>query len=107
MSVERADEMQRNTAVYVGFFIASVIPVLIFAAWLPFAGNWGVLQILSLLSLYYVVSALATLIFGVPVFRALRRLELIRWWSALTAGLVIGVLMAVIVRGAIGAGLDV
>jgi len=90
--------MQQNTAIYLGFFAASVAPVLILAAALPFAGNWGALQILGLLLLYYVVSALATLIFGVPVFRLLRHLQLIRWWSALSAGFVIGALMAALVR---------
>ncbi len=52
----------------------------------------------ALLPMLYFFSAFATLLFGVPAFYVLRRLKMIRWWSALLSGCAIGAIMAVVIR---------
>jgi len=47
---------------------------------------------------FYYFSAMAAILFGLPVFLVLFRFNLIRWWSALGAGMTIGALMGVIVE---------
>jgi hypothetical protein len=40
-------------------------------------------------------SALVTLLVGVPAFAVLRRLDLVRWWSAVATGFVSGAIVAI------------
>ena len=75
-------------ATVVGFLIASVIPVALFA--LRGHGEYE----LGLLPILYFFSAMATLLFGVPTFFLLRHFKLIRWWSALVVGFAIGAIVA-------------
>jgi len=51
---------------------------------------------LGLLPVGYFFSLVAILVFGVPAFLLGRRLNLIRWWSAVISGFFIGVLVAVV-----------
>ena len=50
------------------------------------------------LPLVYMWCLVAALVLGVPAFVFLLRVDLIRWWSALPVGLLIGLVMGVLVR---------
>jgi hypothetical protein len=47
---------------------------------------------------FYYFSAMAAGLLGLPIFLVLFHFKLIRWWSAVGAGLAIGALMGVIVE---------
>ncbi len=85
--------------------IAFVVASLVAALSLTLAGfvrQAGVANV-DPLSLYvwtffaYMYTTLATVVFALPAFLVLRRLSLVRWWTAAAVGLCIGVLLLVIV----------
>jgi hypothetical protein len=51
-----------------------------------------------MIPVFYYFSAMAAVLFGLPIFLVLLSFKLIRWWSALATGLVIGALMGIIVK---------
>src|SRR5258708_27893256 len=82
----------------VGFFIAPLVPAITGAAFTRVSGtpDWG--TFVGLLPIFYFFAALATLVFGVPAFLLFSRLNLIRWWSALGAGVVGGAIVSLVLR---------
>jgi hypothetical protein len=52
--------------------------------------------------LFYVFSAGAAIVFGLPTFLVLFWLRLIRWWTSLGVGMAIGALMAVLLEATHG-----
>jgi len=53
----------------------------------------------AMVPVFYAFSLFFTLVLGLPVFLLLRRLSLVRWWSALAAGIAIGAIVASLVQG--------
>jgi hypothetical protein len=51
-----------------------------------------------MIPVFYYFSAMAAGLLGLPIFLVLFHFKLIRWWSAVGAGLAIGALMGVIVE---------
>ena len=90
--------MRRVTATVVGFIVAPLIAATIGAVLTPVTRGPDVLASLALVPGFYFFSAVPTILLGVPAFLALLRFNLVRWWSALGVGFLIGTLMAVIVR---------
>jgi hypothetical protein len=82
----------------VGFLIAPLISSLMGLLLTPMGNEHDALAHLGLLPIFYFYSAIATILLGVPTFFLLRSVNLIRWWSALGAGVIIGGLVAVILR---------
>jgi hypothetical protein len=90
--------MRKTSAAIIGCLIAPLISALIGAILTPATGGRGLLSNLGLLPIFYFFSAIVTILFGVPTFLLLRRLRLIKWWTSLAAGAVIGALTIAIVR---------
>jgi hypothetical protein len=88
-------------ATTLGFIVASMLPATYLAIGYPISGERDLSSIVgSFLVIHFFVS-LATLLLGVPAYLALRRLRLIRWWSATFGGALIGAaaLQSVVSRG--------
>lgn len=83
--------MKEGTAIFIGFAIASTFPALLFGLTTPLTRDEPNLRtIISLFPIGYFFSALATSVFAVPLFFAARRFNLVRWWTAIVGGFVIG-----------------
>ena len=78
-------------------FVAPLTPAVFGALSTPITDKLELLPILFLTPLFYFYTFLATIFLGVPAFLLGRRLRLIKWWSALVAGTVIGALVAVLI----------
>lgn len=46
----------------------------------------------------YPFSVAATVLFGMPAFFALSRFRLVKWWTTLLVGFVLGTLVAIVMR---------
>jgi hypothetical protein len=87
--------------VALAFFLATLLPAIAFALLTPVNGgsiNTDFGSVLGLTFVFYFFSLAAAVIFGVPLFLLLLKFGLVRWWSALAAGAIVGALVAVILR---------
>jgi hypothetical protein len=89
------------------FIVASLVPAVVFALVNPLTDKGSVKSLLGWVLVFYLYSLLATVFLGLPVFLVLRRLGLIRWWSALASGAAIGALVTVLVNPAAAVSRDV
>ena len=80
-----------------GFVAAAIFPAIVLAVTSPITEG-RLVGALGILPLLLVFSCGAVLLLGLPLFLLLRRFRLVRWWSAIASGLVIGALVAVITR---------
>jgi hypothetical protein len=97
--IEALADMRESTAAIIGFLIAPVIPGLMFGILTPLHPkgiSWP--DIIGLFPLGYGYSLVATMVFAVPTFLVLRRVKLIRWWSSVLTGFVIGALVSVVLQ---------
>ena len=78
------------------FLIVPLVPASIGAIQTVVAGNWHWDAVFGLVPIFYWFSLLATIVFGVPIFLVCRRYNIIRWWSSLGAGIVVGVLVSIV-----------
>lgn len=91
--------MKETTATVVGFLIVPIIPGLALGLATPItASGPDPITVLGLLPIGYFFSAVATAVFGVPLFLLGRHLKLIRWWSAIVAGFAVGTLVNVVIN---------
>ena len=90
--------MTRNQAAAVGIFIAPLIASGIGVVLTVSKGGVDIFSALGLGPLFYFFSFLAEIIFGLPVFLLMLRLDLVRWWSVLSVGLFVGGLFAMLLR---------
>lgn len=90
--------MKPAKATLIAFLTAPAIPPLVGAVITPQTREFDIVTILIFATIAYMVSAAAAALLGAPIFFSLRRINLVRWWSALVAGFAIGVVMAVLVR---------
>ncbi len=72
--------------------------MLVGAVLTPQTGAFDLITILVFAAIFYLVSAAATALLGAPIFFSLLRINLVRWWSALVAGFVVGAVVAVLLR---------
>jgi uncharacterized membrane protein YagU involved in acid resistance len=92
--------MRSVVSAMIGFLVAPLIPAVIFALSSPGLGggiDGNVATILGLVVVGYFFSAAATALLGVPLFLLLRRFSLVRWWSTLLVGFLIGVVVFFVV----------
>jgi hypothetical protein len=91
--------MRERTAAIIGFLVVPVIPGLMFGILTPLQPkgiNW--LDILGLLPIGYAYSLVATMVLAVPAFLVFQRTKLIRWWSSMLTGFVVGALVSVVLQ---------
>lgn len=80
-----------------GFLVAPVVPAVAFSLLYPLAG-FEIISILASFAVYYPYSATAVLLLGLPAFLALRPFRPGNWWSVMSVGFLLGVLVAIILR---------
>src|SRR5208282_341362 len=91
--------MKESTATAIGFLIAPIFPALMGGVTTLATPNGPDLQtVLAFFPIGYLVSGLVTVVLGVPMFLVLRRLKMIRWWSAVIGGFAIGTFVSVILQ---------
>lgn len=90
--------MRRLTAGIIAFLIAALIPAISFSVFTPVANGFDLLTSLGAFPVFFFFSLLATVVFGVPVFVLMDRFGMAHWWSALTAGLAIGGVVAAVLQ---------
>lgn len=90
--------MKRGTTTVLGFLIAPLVPVVVGIALGPpsKAADLGLFVVMG--TFVYIYSFILMALFGVPAYFLLRRINLVRWWSALLTGLALGCLMGTIFR---------
>ena len=86
-------QTKRIAATVVAFLLAPLVPPMVLAILSPLVTDIG--SFLKWTSIFYFYSALATTIFGIPVFLALRQFKLINVWTAILSGFFIGLVVAV------------
>lgn len=91
--------MNQKRADVLAFLVAPLAPAIAFALSSPglTGRNWAVSA--SMVPMFYSFAMFFTLILGLPAFLTLRRMSLVRWWSALAVGAVIGALVASLGQG--------
>ncbi|MBC5765828.1 hypothetical protein [Ramlibacter albus] len=85
--------MQPARATCFAFVAASVLPALCVGIGDPLTGNRAADTMLVTFFIMYYFSAVATVLFGVPAYFAMRKFRAIRWWSATLVGIFAGVVM--------------
>ena len=90
--------MREVLSVIIGLIVASVIPAAVLASLGPLDGEYHVHSILLSFLVFYPFSAAATGLLGLPAFLVLRPFRPGHWWSVSATGLLLGVLVAVIIR---------
>jgi len=83
--------------IVIGYFLASLIPALVFAVLTPLQEHFTVLQ-LGLVPVFFVFSAAAVALIGLPMYFTLRAAGLITWWSSLVAGCLGGAIVSIVIR---------
>src|SRR5687768_1108798 len=82
----------------IGYLLASLVPAVALALITPLrAGQFTTWQ-LGLVPVFFVFSAMAIALIGMPMYFMLRAMRLVTWWSALIAGCLGGVLVGLIIR---------
>jgi len=90
--------MTKSEATQAGLLAASLIPALLFAVFTPLSGTLDIKSFLGTFLIAYLFSAIATAVFGVPIFLLFRRFGIITWWSALAGGFLAGALVSIVIR---------
>ena len=93
--------MKETAFTAIALLVASALPVFAGALLTPITGgpiNTDILSVLGLMPLFYCFSLAAGLLFGIPLFLLFRRYHLVRWWSASAAGIVVGSVVALMLR---------
>ena len=91
----------KKTSTQLGFAVASFISGLTIVIVERMAGTHDALGVLGVLIFGYIFTWIPVLIFGLPAFLVLRHLRLVRWWSAVAGGLIIGGVVSVAIQHSI------
>ena len=89
--------MKPKLAVVLGFLAASILPAAYLATAFPLSGERDAQSVLGSFFVIYFFAVAATVILGIPVFLVLNKIRLVRWWSALGAGALIGIIAVIAV----------
>lgn len=88
--------MTKTKTSIIGFLIAPLVSASIGISQTDTFGGLDIQTYFGLLPIFYLFSALATVIFGVPIFLLLNRYRFIRWWSTTGFGMLIGAIVMVV-----------
>ena len=80
-----------------GFLVAALLPAVAGALLTP-AVRGDIQALLGMTVVFLFFSAAAIALFGVPAFLLLHRFGLVRWWSAMGAGVLLGAIIGVAIR---------
>jgi len=81
-----------------GFLAASVVPSLFFALFTPLSDSLDFVSFAGTFLVTYQFSVLALAVLGIPTYLLFRRFNLTSLWLAIAAGVVGGVLVAILIR---------
>ena len=85
--------MRKPAAIGAALVLAALVPALTFSVLTPvLKGQFSVAQF-GLVPVFLVFSVVAIMLIGTPMYFALRALRLVRWWSSLMAGAVVGLVL--------------
>jgi hypothetical protein len=73
-------------------FLIAPLPPTVTTAVANLTADHNVSGLLWILTEFYLRALLFELMFGLPLFLVARRFNLVRWWTALSCGVVLGVL---------------
>lgn len=90
--------MKRLTATTLGFLVAPLAPVIVGFVITPPRGIKDLGLFLGLGAVVYIYAGCFIALFGVPAYLLCNRWHLVRWWSAMLAGLLVGSLSGAIFR---------
>jgi hypothetical protein len=90
--------MKSTTTMVIGLVAASILPAAYLAFFHPLSGSRDIASITGTFMVAYFFSAVATVALGVPALLALKRLNLVYWWSASGAGALVGVISLAVIR---------
>ena len=85
--------MRQRTAGIVGFIVAPLIAALIFSATTPLVRPQDVLSRIEMLPMAFLPAAGVTILIALPAFLLFKHFGLVRWWSVIGIGSVIGALI--------------
>lgn len=91
--------MREVLSTILAFAVAPLLPALVIS--LMFFGPLES-ENLETFPFVYLITLVAALVFGLPAFVLGKSLDLIRWWSALIVGFLIGALLLTLFIGSIG-----
>jgi len=94
--------MKENTAIVLGTLLAAAVPAIVGGLQTPIYGgivNTDIVSVFGLALVFYPFSLAFACLFGLPLFWLSRHYHLVRWWSALIAGLLAGAAGAVVIVG--------
>ena len=83
--------MKQTPATVLGFSTASLVPAIYLATVHPLSGLHDLLSVLGSLIVFYAITSVFTVVFGVPIFLVANKLKLVAWWSAIGCGALVGV----------------
>ena len=90
--------MKRRTATITAFLIAPLCPVIVGLMTTPPRRTEDIVVSAGLGVVVYLYALFFTALFGMPTYFLFRRLNLVRWWSAMIVGLLAGVLLGAVFR---------
>lgn len=89
--------MRKITATATGFLIAPLVPATVIALGMPITGDsLDIVNRVVMIPFFYGYSVAAAMLLGLPIFLLLLRFGLLRWWSTIAAGIMIGAVVAFI-----------
>lgn len=83
---------------FLGLIVASAMSTTIFAAIGYFRGGASVEELLPFVPLYFLFSLIAATVLGVPMLWVFKHFEIVRWWSSAAAGLIVGMVAAMLIK---------
>jgi hypothetical protein len=90
--------MKSTTTLVMGLIAASILPAAYLAIFHPLSDSRDIASIAGTFMVAYFFSAVATVALGVPALFALKKLNLIFWWSAAGSGALVGVISLAVIR---------
>lgn len=90
--------MNQVSATVVSILAASAVSAGCFAIAFPLSGSRDLESVAGTFAVAFFFTTCAAAIIGFPLFLALNRLGLVRWWSATLCGALVGIAAVVVVR---------
>jgi hypothetical protein len=81
-----------------GFFLAALVPAVVLALNTPLQSGQFTIWQFGLVPVFFVFSAVAVALIGIPLYLSLQAVRLITWWSSVIAGCFGGVLVGFVLR---------
>lgn len=95
--VQNRLDMNKAVSVLLGFLAAPLIPAAYYGVLFPLSGNRDVVSVVGTFVVAYLLSVTGGLFLGGPIFLLLNKLSLVRWWSAVCSGALLGMLLRIVV----------